>query len=49
MNIFLYYFDKWTAWLDFSWLITKPKPPAINSPSYDDDPPGYLSDPLLRE
>jgi hypothetical protein len=25
MNWFLYYFDKWTSWLDFSWLVTIPK------------------------
>ena len=25
MNIFLYYFDKITAWLDFSWLLNSPK------------------------
>ena len=21
MKTFLYYFDKWTEWLDFSWLL----------------------------
>jgi hypothetical protein len=47
MNIFLYYFDKWTAWLDFSWLITRPPRTAINNTD-DDEPPGYLSDPLLH-
>jgi len=25
MNKFIYYFDKWTAWLDFSWIIITPK------------------------
>lgn len=25
MNKFIYYFDKLTSWLDFSWLITIPK------------------------
>ena len=45
MNIFLYYFDKWTAWLDFSWLITRPNKSSINNDN--DEPPGYLSDPLL--
>ena len=40
MNILLYYLDKFTAWLDFSWLITRPKPP----------PPSYsINDPLLCE
>ena len=24
MKTFLYYFDKWTEWLDLSWLITLP-------------------------
>ncbi len=49
MNIFLYYFDKWTAWLDFSWLITHPKKKYnINSTEwYEDEPPHYI-EPLLR-
>ena len=46
MNIFLYYLDKWTAWLDFSWFITRPSKIAINNDN--DEPPGYLSDPLLK-
>jgi hypothetical protein len=49
MNIFLYYLDKWTAWLDFSWLITRPPKNAINNSEWpNDEPPGYLSDPLLK-
>ena len=40
MNL-LYYIDKFTQWLDFSWLVTKPK----NPPSYEkllhDTPPTY--------
>ena len=28
---FLYYFDKVTAWLDFSWLITREKPPKYDA------------------
>jgi hypothetical protein len=40
MNIFLYYLDKFTAWLDFSWLVTSPKK--------IDEPPPYAVDPLLR-
>jgi hypothetical protein len=42
MNIFLYYLDKFTAWLDFSWLVTLPK--KIEA----DEPPPYAVDPLLR-
>jgi hypothetical protein len=46
MNIILYYLDKFTAWLDFSWFITKPikKNNAtvnINNDINDDDPPNY--------
>ncbi len=37
MNILLYYLDKFTAWLDFSWLVTRPLPPYS------------INDPLLRE
>ena len=49
MNIFLYYLDKWTAWLDFSWLITRPRKTTIHSTEwYEDEPPAYASDPLLR-
>ena len=28
----LYYFDKFTAWLDFSWLVTRPNKATINKP-----------------
>jgi len=43
----LYYFDKFTAWLDFSWLITRPnKEPINNAPTYSavatDLPPMYV-------
>jgi hypothetical protein len=39
MNAFLYYLDKLTAWLDFSWLIKK---------KVDDAPPTYrVIDPLF--
>jgi hypothetical protein len=49
MNIFLYYLDKWTAWLDFSWLITRSRKNTINSTEwYEDEPPAYASDRLLR-
>lgn len=37
MNILLYYFDKLTAWLDFSWFITK-----------EEKPPPYRFEPLLN-
>ena len=40
MNIFLYYFDKLTAWLDFSWAITLP--PKVKKLKV------YEQDPLLR-
>jgi hypothetical protein len=43
----LFYFDKFTAWLDFSWLITRPnKEPINNAPTYSavatDLPPMYV-------
>ena len=48
----LYYFDKFTAWLDFSWLITRPNKepinnaPINNAPTYSavatDLPPMYV-------
>ena len=43
MSKILYYFDKWTAWLDFSWMITKPKktttePSAPPPPAYNEGP-----------
>jgi hypothetical protein len=48
MNIFLYYLDKLTSWLDFSWLITQPKKPTKNSPEWHEyETSGYL-DNLLR-
>ena len=28
----LYYFDRFTAWLDFSWLVTRPNKKPINKP-----------------
>ncbi len=53
MNILLYYLDKFTSWLDFSWLITKPKAAVVAAP-----PPVYINrvnndynsihEPLLR-
>lgn len=45
MNIFVYYFDKFTKWLDFSWLINIKK----KYKEEDIDPPPYtfLYDPLL--
>ena len=45
MNIFLYYFDKLTGWLDFSWLITYKDPQAYNPQAYKDP----IYEPLLRE
>ena len=48
MNIFLYYLDKWTAWLDFSWLITPPKKTINETEWYEDDPHSY-TEPLLRK
>jgi hypothetical protein len=48
----LFYFDKFTAWLDFSWLITRPNKVPINKvpinkvPTYSavatDLPPIYV-------
>ena len=43
----LFYFDKFTAWLDFSWLITRPNKEPINKePTYSalatDLPPMYV-------
>jgi hypothetical protein len=46
MNTFLYYFDKWTAWLDFSWLLTLPKNRSARDWCQDEPPPLY--EPLLR-
>ena len=51
MNTFLYYFDKFTQWLDFSWLVTIPKKykERKEEKEEDIDPPQYkfLCDPLL--
>lgn len=51
MNTFLYYFDKLTKWLDFSWLVTIPKKyrEEREEKEEDIDPPPYkfLYDPLL--
>ena len=51
MKGFLYYFDKLTSWLDFSWLITMPKKDphiqatcSVQNDYYAD----HLLDPLLR-
>ena len=52
MNPFLYYFDKWTAWLDFSWLVKKADADTdTNAENDNDDPPRYsrFVDPLLRK
>lgn len=48
MNKFLYYFDKWTAWLDFSWLLTRSKRRNINQTEWYEDEPPSLYEPLLR-
>ena len=47
MNPFLYYFDKWTAWLDFSWLGKKAN--ADTDADDDDDKDAHFVDPLLRK
>ena len=52
MKSFLYYFDKLTSWLDFSWLITIPKK-ETHIQVQNDLPPPYtytesLLDPLLK-
>ncbi len=43
MNPFLYYFDKWTAWLDFSWLGKK-----ANADTEHENEARFV-DPLLRK
>jgi len=52
MNIILYYLDKFTAWLDFSWFITKKNKSTINddyTPLLDDENKNIdYDDPLLR-
>lgn len=60
MNIFMYYFDKLTSWLDFSWLITIPRKETniqnMNIQNMNSDqnnyPPPYeesFLEPLLRK
>ena len=54
MNIFLYYLDKMTAWLDFSWFITLPnkdkdKERKVNSDDWVYEGWPYAIDPLLDE
>jgi hypothetical protein len=52
MKSFIYYFDKLTSWLDFSWLITIPKKQRhLQGASLDqnEDPPYYIyREPLLE-
>ena len=57
MNILLFYFDKFTAWLDFSWLITRPlaMPPTYKENMnmnniINEQPPNNATatDPLLQ-
>ena len=45
MNIFLYYLDKMTAWLDFSWFIKKENERKADDWVYEGWP--YTIDPLL--
>jgi hypothetical protein len=48
MNLFFYYLDKLTSWLDFSWLLRHPKKPEVNTPEwYEYETSGYL-DNLIR-
>ena len=57
MQSFLYYFDKWTAWLDFSWLVKKTvyanDDAAVNAndDAAENEPPRYsrFVDPLLSK
>jgi len=44
MKSFLYYFDKLTSWLDFSWLITIPQ--KNHYTKLCNDSPPYI-EPLL--
>ena len=53
MNFFLYYFDKLTAWLDFSWLVgstpTQRSSPTQGQGLCNSDLPVYSEhEPLLR-
>jgi hypothetical protein len=45
MNFILYYIDKVTAWLDFSWLINRDK--KYNSSKINNNDLYYDHDPLL--
>jgi hypothetical protein len=48
MKTFLYYFDKWTEWLDFSWLIMRPpKEKKREQAHYYVEPAHYEVEPLL--
>ena len=49
MNYLLYYWDKYTAWLDFSWFITRPQKKIgdNNNTEEQEEPPVYT--PLLDE
>ena len=38
----LYYFDKFTAWLDFSWLVTRPNKEPMYSAVATNLPPTYV-------
>ena len=46
MNIFLFYFDKLTAWLNLSWIIT-PKKKHYDLLLDKEETPTYICDPLL--
>jgi hypothetical protein len=52
MKSFLYYFDKLTSWLDFSWLITIPKKQTriqdASSAQIQSSPAYVYTDPLLE-
>jgi hypothetical protein len=47
MKSFLYYFDKLTAWLDFSWLLITPKKETHIQISTSDKNDYPYKDPLL--
>ena len=47
MKGFFYYFDKFTAWLDFSWLVTVKHYKPIEVDPYEIDP--YEIDPYENE